>query len=206
MQRCIAGKPGDRPGVPRHVAEGDAAACRRVERPVVRVPEPVPSIRGCASTESPKMSFPVLRRSLLSASLLVALSPAAHAAEDPTLPEVVVTATRTETPRAEVLAAVTVLDRAAIERSQAADVLELLGRQPGVDVVRTGGPGSLSTLNLRGGNSNHTLVLIDGLRMNSAVQGLFDLAHLPLAQVERIEIVRGPRAALWGSDAIGGVV
>jgi len=152
------------------------------------------------------MSFPVLRRSLLSASLLVALSPAAHAAEDPTLPEVVVTATRTETPRAEVLAAVTVLDRAAIERSQAADVLELLGRQPGVDVVRTGGPGSLSTLNLRGGNSNHTLVLVDGLRMNSAVQGLFDLAHLPLAQVERIEIVRGPRAALWGSDAIGGVV
>jgi vitamin B12 transporter len=152
------------------------------------------------------MSSVALRRSLLSASLLIALSPAARAADGSTLPDVVVTATRVETPRKDVLAAVTVLDRAAIEKSQANDVLELLGRQPGVDVVRTGGPGSLSTLNLRGSNSNHTLVLIDGLRVNSAVAGLFDLAHLPLAQIERIEIVRGPRAALWGSDAIGGVV
>jgi len=152
------------------------------------------------------MSSVVLRRSLLSAALLLVLSPAARAADDPTLPDVVVTATRVATPREDVLAAVTVLDRAAIEKSQAADVLELLGRQPGIDIVRTGGPGSLSTFNTRGGNSNHTLILVDGLRMNSAVQGLFDLAHLPLAQVERIEIVRGPRAALWGSDAIGGVV
>jgi vitamin B12 transporter len=152
------------------------------------------------------MSHLVLRRSLLSAALLSLLAPAAHAADDPTLPDVVVTATRTETPRKEVLAAVTVLERADIERSQAPDLISLLGRQPGIDLVRTGGPGSLSTINTRGGNSNHTLVLIDGLRVNSAVQGLFDLAHLPLAQVERIEIVRGPRAALWGSDAIGGVV
>ncbi|MGH8030761.1 MAG: TonB-dependent receptor domain-containing protein [Arenimonas sp.] len=152
------------------------------------------------------MSCLVLRRSLLSASLLASLSPAVQAADGSTLPDVVVTATRNEVPREKVLAAVTVLDRAAIERSQAADILELLGRQPGIDIVRTGGPGSLSTLNTRGGNSNHTLVLIDGLRVNSSVQGLFDLAHLPLAQVERIEIVRGPRAALWGSDAIGGVV
>jgi vitamin B12 transporter len=152
------------------------------------------------------MQSQVIRRSLLSASLLVALSPAARAEDSSTLPDVVVTATRVETPREEVLAAVTVLDRAAIERSQAADLVELLGRQPGIDIVRTGGPGSLSTINTRGGNSNHTLVLVDGLRVNSAVQGLFDLAHLPLAQIEKIEIVRGPRAALWGSDAIGGVV
>jgi vitamin B12 transporter len=154
------------------------------------------------------MSSLVLRRSILSTALVLALAlaPAARAEEASTLPDVVVTATRIEQPRAEVLAAVTVLDRAAIERAQAADLLELLGRQPGVDVVRTGGPGSLSTLNLRGGNSNHALILIDGLRVNSAVQGLFDLAHLPLAQVERIEIVRGPRAAVWGSDAIGGVI
>jgi vitamin B12 transporter len=153
------------------------------------------------------MSPVALRRSLLSACVALSLSPAVRAdGGSPTLPDVVVTATRVETPREDVLAAVTVLDRAAIERSQAADVLELLGRQAGIDVVRTGGPGSLSTLNTRGGNSNHTLILVDGLRVNSAVAGLFDLAHLPLAQVERIEIVRGPRAALWGSDAIGGVI
>jgi vitamin B12 transporter len=147
-----------------------------------------------------------LRRSLLTASVLLALPAAAHAAGESTLPDVVVTATRTETPRRDVLAAVTVLEREDIERSQAPDLIDLLGRQPGIDIVRTGGPGSLSTFNTRGGNSNHTLILIDGLRVNSSVQGLFDLAHLPLAQVERIEIVRGPRAALWGSDAIGGVV
>jgi vitamin B12 transporter len=151
-------------------------------------------------------NFLPFRRSLLSAALLVALAPVAHAAEPSTLDDVVVTATRTQTPRAEVLAAVTVLERDDIERAQAADVIELLSRQPGIDVVRTGGPGSVSTFNTRGTNSSHTLILIDGLRVNSSVQGLFDLAHLPLAQVERIEIVRGPRAALWGSDAIGGVV
>ncbi len=119
---------------------------------------------------------------------------------------VVVTANRVEQPVAEALAAVTVLTRADIERSQAPDLASLLARQAGIDLVRTGGPGSLSTINTRGSNSNHTLVLIDGLRVNTAVQGLFDFAHLPLAQIERIEIVRGPRAAQWGSDAIGGVI
>jgi len=104
------------------------------------------------------------------------------------------------------LAASTVLDRAAIEAAQAPDLIDLLARQAGVDVSRTGGPGSTSTLFLRGGNSNHTLVLIDGVRVNSAQQGLYDFAHLPLERIERIEIVRGPRAALWGSDAIGGVI
>ena len=131
---------------------------------------------------------------------------AARADEAKTLGTVVVTANRVEQPANETLAAVTVLTRADIERSQAPDLISLLARQPGIDQVRTGGPGSLSTINTRGSNSNHTLVLIDGLRVNTAVQGLFDFAHLPLAQIERIEIVRGPRAALWGSDAIGGVI
>ena len=69
-----------------------------------------------------------------------------------------------------------------------------------------GGPGGASTVFLRGGNANHTLVLVDGIRVGSTGQGVFDFAHLPLEQIERIEIVRGPRAALWGSDAIAGVV
>jgi len=133
-------------------------------------------------------------------------APAIEAKDAATLDTVVVTATRSPQPIAQGLASTTVLDRAAIERAQSPDLIDLLARQPGVDVSRTGGPGAVSSLFLRGGNSNHVLVLIDGVRVNSAQQGLYDFAHLPLERIERIEIVRGPRAALWGSDAIGGVI
>lgn len=121
-------------------------------------------------------------------------------------PEVVVTASRRAQSVDQVLSAVTVLTRADIEASQAPDLIDLLGRQAGIDISRTGGPGSVSTVFLRGANSNQTLILIDGVRVNATGQGLFDLAQLPPEQIERIEIVRGPRAALWGSDAIGGVI
>jgi vitamin B12 transporter len=128
------------------------------------------------------------------------------AAGNPQIGPVVVTANRAPVPLDEVLAAVTVLTREDIERSQAPDLLSLLARQPGIDVARTGGPGQASTIFLRGGNSGHALVLVDGVRVNPATQGAPDFAHFPLLQIERIEIVRGPRAALWGSDAIGGVI
>jgi vitamin B12 transporter len=121
-------------------------------------------------------------------------------------PTVEVTARRASTAIDASLAAVRVIDRAEIERRQAGDLMELLRTEAGVDVTRTGGVGQATTLFLRGSNSNHTLFLIDGVRVSSANSGLYDLAHLPLANVERIEIVRGPRAGFWGSDAIGGVV
>ncbi|HAI58595.1 MAG TPA: hypothetical protein DCM32_01785 [Xanthomonadaceae bacterium] len=159
-----------------------------------------------------------MNRSSLAAGLALALLPlsaAASASGDAgaparanaaTLDAVVVTATRSPTAIASGLAATTVIDRAAIERAQAPDLIDLLARQAGIDVSRTGGPGAVSTLFLRGGNSNHVLVLVDGVRVNSVQQGLYDFATLPLDRIERIEIVRGPRAALWGSDAIGGVI
>lgn len=152
----------------------------------------------------------LLSRPALSAAIALLLSPLAAGASESEAPKnigtVQVTANRIEQPVEETLASVTVIERIDIERSQSPDVLDLLSRQAGIDIVRTGGPGSANTVFMRGSNSKHTLVLIDGLRVNSAVQGLFDFAHLPLSQVERIEIVRGPRAALWGSDAIGGVI
>ena len=135
-----------------------------------------------------------------------AIAAPSPAGEPTRLDAVQVTATLVETPIDEALASVTVIDRAEIAASQAPDLIDLLGRQAGIDIARTGGPGGGSALFLRGGNSNHVLVLIDGIRVGSAGQGVFDFAHLPLEQIERIEIVRGPRAALWGSDAIGGVV
>lgn len=142
----------------------------------------------------------------VAAAISIALAGAAAAAEQTKLEPVVVTANRLAVPVDEALASVTVLTREDIEQSQAPDLLGLLSRQAGIDVARTGGPGQASTVFTRGSNSGHTLVLVDGIRVNAATQGIFDLAHLPLAQVERIEIVRGPRAAIWGSDAIGGVV
>jgi vitamin B12 transporter len=151
-------------------------------------------------------SFPVVSALTAAIALSLVSSAARAEAEPKSLGTVQVTANRVEQTADEALASITVLDRADIERSQAPDLSDLLARQAGIDLVRTGGPGSVNTVFMRGSNSKHTLVLIDGLRVNSAVQGLYDFAHLPLAQIERIEIVRGPRAALWGSDAVGGVI
>ena len=150
---------------------------------------------------------PAIQQTAIAVALSLALSGTSVANDsEPTLATVQVTANRTEKPVAETLASITVITREDIVLSQAPDLVSLLSRQAGVDIARTGGQGQASTLFLRGTNSSHTLVLIDGVRVNAATQGIIDFAHIPLAQVERIEIVRGPRAALWGSDAIGGVV
>ena len=119
---------------------------------------------------------------------------------------VVVTATRSKQLIEEPLAAVSVIDREAIERSQAPDLLELLRLQAGIDISRAGGPGGQTSAFMRGTNSNHVLVLIDGVRVAAAGTGAFTWEILDPSQIERIEIVRGPRAARYGSDAIGGVI
>lgn len=120
--------------------------------------------------------------------------------------EVIVTATRVAETTDESLASVTVIDRATLDRSQPKDMAEVLRMVPGIDIARTGGPGSDTSIFLRGSNSNHVLVLIDGVRASSATTGAFSWQHLQPALIERIEVVRGPRAALYGSDAIGGVI
>jgi vitamin B12 transporter len=143
---------------------------------------------------------------LLTAAALAALAAPAQADPATEQPLIVVTADRRARTVDDTLARVSVLTRADIEASQALDLVDLLRRVPGVDLGRTGGPGQSTSLFLRGSNSNHVLVLIDGIRVSSANSGLFDFAHLPLQQIERIEIVRGPRASVWGSEAIGGVI
>ena len=121
-------------------------------------------------------------------------------------PNLVVTPSRSVESIDDALASVSVLTREDIEYSVAEDLPELLRLQAGVDVVRTGGPGSQVSVFLRGGNSNHVLVLIDGVRAASSNTGAYAWEHLPLNQVERIEIVRGPRGSLYGSDSVGGVI
>jgi len=122
------------------------------------------------------------------------------------LEEVVVTATRTETPAEELSSSVTVIDRKEIERKKAATVAELLRDVKGVDVSNSGGPGAQVDVRMRGGNPSHTLVLVDGIRVNSPTSGDFNLATLTTDNVERIEIIRGPMSTLYGSFAAGGVI
>jgi vitamin B12 transporter len=143
------------------------------------------------------------RFSALAVGLALSLSVAQAATPQA---EVVVTASRTSTAIDETLASVSVITRADIEASATLDLLDLLRAVPGLDIVRGGGQGQQTSVFLRGTNSNHALLLIDGMRVSALGTGSFAWEQLALSQIERIEIVRGPRAALWGSDAIGGVI
>lgn len=151
-----------------------------------------------------------IQAALVPSALAVALSAflaPAHAAPAATdLDEVVVTATRTARTQDQTLAAVTVIDREQIERLQPLSLPDLLRGLPGISIVNTGGMGKQTSLFLRGAESDHTLVLVDGLRLGSATNGAAALQDIPLEQIERIEIVRGPFSSLYGSDAIGGVI
>ena len=146
----------------------------------------------------------MLQKSLLSFSIMFALS--AHAEDAQVQPTVEVTASRVAETADSSLADVSVITRTDIERSGTQDLIDLLRLQAGIDIARTGGAGEQTSVFLRGTNSNHVLVLIDGVRVASSNTGSFAFENLPLDSVERIEIVRGPRASYWGSDAIGGVI
>ncbi|HXH01548.1 MAG TPA: TonB-dependent vitamin B12 receptor, partial [Xanthomonadaceae bacterium] len=141
-------------------------------------------------------------------SLAIA-TPATVAAADQTATEldrVVVTATRTPVGVEQSLAAVEVIDRDQIQRSQARSLPDLLRGRAGISLSNQGGAGKLTTLFLRGSESDHVLVLIDGVRVGSATSGLAAFQDIPVALIDRIEIVRGPRSSLYGSEAIGGVI
>ncbi len=128
-----------------------------------------------------------------------------YAFADP-IEHISVYANRHAQPLNETLSSVTVLDRQQILQTQVRDLPALLDLVAGVNLARSGGRGQLASVFLRGGNSGHTLVLLDGVRIGSATVGYQSLALVPLEQVERIEVIRGPKAAWYGSDALGGVI
>ncbi len=144
-------------------------------------------------------------------ALAVFSSPVPAAAQDrpPTMAEVVVTATRTETALDKVGgSAVSVVTAADIEAAKQTRVAEALKGVPGIDIVTNGAPGSSTTVFIRGGDSKNTLVLVDGIMFNdpSSPNRSADLANLTLDNIERIEVVRGPLSALFGSNATAGVI
>lgn len=149
-------------------------------------------------------SLPAVRRPLLALSIL-ALAASAHAQNK--LDTVVTTASRMPQRVSDVLADITVLTRDDIERQAFGSLADLLAAQPSVQIARNGGPGGTTSLYLRGANTEHTVVLIDGVRVDTqSGSGGAPWEALGLAQVERIEILRGPASAVYGSDAMGGVI
>ncbi len=124
----------------------------------------------------------------------------------PSLDEIVVTATRVATPLRDSLSDVSVIRRAGIEVMDHAPLPALLATLPGIQVTTAGGRGDIPTLSMRGGNSGHVAILVDGLRISSATQGSTALHAIPMEAVERIEVISGPTSSLYGSDALSGVI
>nr|VFK79480.1 MAG: vitamin B12 transporter [Candidatus Kentron sp. SD] len=119
---------------------------------------------------------------------------------------VVVTATRTARTADDTLAPVTIVTRDDIKRQQAQSIRDVLRGMPGIGIANSGGAGKNTSVYLRGTESDHVLVLIDGVKVGSATSGTTSFQHIPIEQIERIEIARGPRSSLYGSEAVGGVI
>ena len=148
---------------------------------------------------------------LLSAVSVLALSTPSRAqsgGEAVTLPDIVVTADRRAEPIGRSASAITVITRDELQSFNPSNLVDSLRNVPGLDISDAGGPGSTTSVRLRGASSGQTLVLIDGIRVNdpSGASGDFDFSNLLPTAIERIEVLRGPQSALYGSDAIGGVV
>lgn len=148
-----------------------------------------------------------MSKTILSVAIFAASFGASYAqAEQEIEQEIITTATRTAIPVTKTLASVSVLTAHEIEKSQAVDLPSLLVRLPGIDVDHNGGRGANASFRIRGSESDHVLILVDGVRTASASNGATAIQHIPLHQIERIEVVRGPRSSLYGAEAIGGVI
>lgn len=142
---------------------------------------------------------------------MCAITPAVAMTAEPAttsmlMPVVTVTATRTPKLADETLASVIVIDREALESSSGMDLGEVIRFHSGIDIVRAGGAGQQTSIFMRGANSNQTLVMIDGVQVNPGTASIANIQNLRPDNVDRVEIVKGPRSSLYGSQAIGGVI
>lgn len=147
-----------------------------------------------------------MKKTLIASLIGLAYGAPVLAADDLQLNDVVITATRTPQAREAIIADVSVINEEQIQRSGQSTLVELLRLQPGIEISQTGGAGQSSAIFMRGTNSNHVVILIDGMRISSASLGTTALENIQLSQISRIEILRGPATSLYGQDAIGGVI
>jgi vitamin B12 transporter len=147
-----------------------------------------------------------LRHACLPLALASAFGGLAHAQEAPTLGETVVTANRTPQALSDLVGDVSIIDSKTIERSGATGVADVLARLPGIEISRSGGVGNTTSLFIRGAETRFTAVYLDGVRIDSQTTGGAGWEGIPLSQIDRIEVLRGPAAAVYGSDAVGGVI
>ncbi len=147
-----------------------------------------------------------MQQQKLLAAILCAVTPLAYAANNDALDEIVVTATRIAQPLEQTLSSTSIITREDIQNSQAADVATVLRGVAGVELSQSGGMGKTTSIYLRGSEPTQVLVLLDGVRINSATNGTTSIQDLMLDQIERIEVVRGNVSSVYGSEAIGGVV
>jgi vitamin B12 transporter len=154
------------------------------------------------------MQRPLLFFTSLFCLLLIFPSAASVSAADDTveLNPLTVTTTRTNTPVDEIPSSLSIISAEEIESKQKTNVSDLLREELGIDLVQNGPMGTNTSVFMRGAGSSSTLVLIDGVQVNSNTVGSFNFANLTTDNIERIEIVRGPQSTLWGSDAVGGVI
>jgi vitamin B12 transporter len=147
-----------------------------------------------------------MKKTIIASAVALVFSSTGFADTTITLDDTVITATRTPQPRESLIADVTVVDAETIERSGQMTLAELLQMQAGIEVSNNGGAGKATNIFIRGTSSSHVLVLLDGLRSQSSTTGTTTFENIPLNQIERIEILRGPATSLYGQDAIGGVI
>ena len=128
-------------------------------------------------------------------------------AEEYTLKEILVTTpTRKSENQKNIIANTTVITEEEIEQAGLSSLAELLQKQSGIEISNLGGPGKVSSINIRGTSSTHSIILLDGMRIGASTSGMTTIENLPLSQIEKIEIVRGPASSLYGQDGIGGVI
>jgi vitamin B12 transporter len=149
--------------------------------------------------------LPLPQRALVLPLALAAAFPSVSMAQA-ALKETVVTATRGATRADELVSDVRIIDRAAIEASTARTLPELLARSAGVQMTSSGGLGKTSSVFIRGAENRHSILLVDGVRLGSATAGNPSWDNIPIEMIERIEVLKGPASALYGSEAVGGVV
>lgn len=150
--------------------------------------------------------YPSRRGALRCVALTFCLMHGGYSLAQTTVPPLFVTASRSGQPLTDLLADVTLIGPEEIARAGPGGLTALLQRQPGIEVITNGGPGSTSGVFMRGANTAQTLVLVDGLRVSSSTSGTTPLEAIPLDQIDHIEILRGPASSLYGADAIGGVI